>query len=158
MNSKNTLRSLFILLLATIVATTQPSSAVVPDKGPNASGEGQVTFNFEQIDFSFHVKVNKNRKKAKGWAQFDNLSDQTQVVIKIDCALFRSFDLVTLAGTVQHSDDPAFPEDSMVVFTATDEDSPFGDSITPLIHTTEDCSFDVLGLRRLNFGDIQIEP
>jgi hypothetical protein len=158
LNSKNTLRPLLILFLATIVATTQPSSAIVPDKGPNASGEGRFTSFFsEQIDFSFHVKVNKNGK-GKGWAQFDNLSDQTHVVIKINCVNIRPFDVATMSGTVQHSDDPAFPKDATVVFTATDEDSPFGDRITPLVVEEElDCEFDVLGLR-LIVGDIRIEP
>ena len=157
MNSKNALRSLFILLLATIVATTQPSSATVPDKGPNASGEGQFTSFFQPIDFSFsfHVKVNKNGK-GKGWARFDNLSTQTHVVVKIDCVSITSF-VATMSGTVQHSDDPAFPKDANVGFTATDRHPIFGDRITRLV--IGDCEFGpVLGLSRLNFGDIRIEP
>ena len=160
MNSKNTLRALFILLLATIVATTQPSSAIAPDKGPNASGEGEVTFllltEVDRVDFSFNVKVNKNGK-AKGWARFDNLSTQTQVVVKIDCAIITSF-VAQMSGTVQHSDDPAFPKDANVAFTATDSHPGFGDSITPLVVTpSSDCE-PVLGLRPLVFGDIRIEP
>lgn len=166
MNSKTTLRALF-MLLATLVVTTQPSSAIAPDKGPNASGEGQVRFGSDvllppqpprTIDFSFHAKENKNGK-ARGWARFDNLSTQTQVVVKIDCANIRPF-VATMSGTVQHSDDPAFPVDANVVFTATDSHPIFGDSITPLIVTSFDfgCEFGLLGLRRLDFGDIRIEP
>jgi hypothetical protein len=156
LNSKNILQPLLILFLVTIVATTQPSSAIAPDKGPNASGEGQFTFFSEPIDFSFHVKVNKNGKE-KGWARFDNLSDQTHVVVKIDCVSIRP-GVATMSGTVQQSDAPALPKDATVVFTATDEHSLFGDRITPLFVTPEDCQFDVLGLSLLAFGDIRIEP
>ena len=162
LNSKDTLRPLFILLMATIVATTQPSSAIVPDRGPNASGDGQVTFDIgpqagNTIDFSFRVKENKNGKD-QGWARFDNLTTQTHVAVKIDCVNITTFS-ATLSGTVQRSDDPAFPEGAHVAFSATDRHPVFGDRITPLIVITEfDCDIPVLGLRLLNFGDIRIEP
>ena len=158
MNSQNILRVLFLLLLATIVATTQPSSAIVPDKGPSASGEGRITnFNADQIDFSFHAKVNKNGT-GKGIAQFDNVSDQTHVVVKINCVNISSASVATMTGTVQHSDDPAYPKDANVGFTATDRQLTFGDSITPLLVGPVDCEIDLLGLRPLISGDIQIEP
>ena len=162
LNSKNTLRPLLILLLVTIVATTQPSSAIVPDKGPNASGDGQVTFIFgpqtgNTIDFSFRVKENKNGK-AHGWARFDNLSAQTHVAVKMDCVNVTTFS-ATMSGTVQRSNDPAFPEGAHVAFSATDRHPVFGDRITPLIVISEfDCDIPVLGLHLLNFGDIRIEP
>lgn len=162
MNSKNTLRTLF-MLLATIFASTQASSAIALDKGPSASGEGQVRFDFPGppriIDFSFHVKENKDGKE-KGWARFDNLSTGTHVFVKINCVNILPF-VATMSGTVQHSDDPAFPEDAIVVFTATDRHPGFGDRITPLVITPADfdCVFGaVLGLRLLDFGDIRIEP
>jgi hypothetical protein len=156
LNSQNILRVLFILLLVTIVATTQPSSAIVPDKGPSASGKGRVTFSAGQIDFSFHAKENKNGKE-NGLAQFDNLSAQTHVVVKINCVNITPF-VGTMSGTVLHSDDPAFPKDATVIFTATDNHPGFGDSITPLLVATFDCEFEVLGLRPLQSGDIVIEP
>ena len=158
MNSKNTLRLLFIFILATIVATTQSSSAIVPDKGPSASGEGQFTFNSDRIDFSFQAKLNKNGK-GHGRAEFDNLSDQTHVVVKINCVIIFTT-VAELTGIVQQSDDPALPEGTKVIFAATDRDPGFGDSITPLVLTPneEDCGITPLGLTPLNFGDILIEP
>ena len=157
MNSQNILRVSFLLLLATIVAVTQPSSAIVPDKGPSASGEGQFNSSAGLIDFSFHAKVNKNGTE-KGVAHFDNVSNQTHVVVKIDCVNISSPFVATMSGTVQHSDDPAYPKDANVVFTATDRELNFGDSITPLLVASFNCEIDLLGLRPLISGDIQIEP
>jgi hypothetical protein len=158
LNSQNFLRALFILLLATIVATTQPSSATAPDNGPNASGEGQFRYIHVPIDyaFSFDVRVNKNGK-GKGWARFDNLTDQTHILVKIDCVRIAPFE-VTMSGAVQHSDDPNLPKGMEVGFTATDNHPGFGDRITPPFVSSLGCEFEFLGLSPLTSGEIRIEP
>ena len=119
MNSKLILFSLvFSLLVATGVATTQPSSVIAPQTGPAAFGQGEFSFNSELISFSFEAHANK-KGHARGRAVFDNLSTQTQVVVKIDCLRIDSSEAL-ITGTVLHSDDPDFPKLTDVIFAATD--------------------------------------
>jgi len=165
MNIKYIFPPLFILLLATIVATNRPSSAVALDKGPAAFGEGQFTFFGEVVNFSFHAKLHKNGI-AKGRAEFENLSDQTKVVVDIDCLSVDTALGASMSGTVKRSDDPAFPEAAKVLFAAIDGEGPLfppEDQITPLFifppfpgatcHNTAP-----LTILPLDDGEIRVEP
>jgi hypothetical protein len=134
------LSPLLISLIIVFVATTQPSSAIAPEHGPSASGNGAFSFfnglRTESFSFSFDARANKN-DHATGQAEFDNLTTQTQVVVKINC-LDVSGGIAVMTGRVQHSDDPDFPKSTNVIFAATDfELFPFfgGDTITPLFVT-----------------------
>ena len=131
------LSPLLISLIIIFVAATQPSSAIAPDHGPSAFGNGG--FNFfngvrtESFHYSFDARANKN-DHATGQAQFDNLTAQTQVVVKINC-LDVNGGIAVISGRVQHSDDPDLPKSTNVIFAATDFDLfPFfgDDTITPL--------------------------
>jgi hypothetical protein len=127
---KNALLHLLILLLV-ILASPPPSlSVIAPESGPVATGEGQFTFNGEQVDFSFQAKANKNGA-ARGRALFETA--ETSVEVKIDCLSVGSF-TASLSGTVKKTDDPAFPKHAQVVFAAFDGDLFAGrpDEITPL--------------------------
>ena len=137
------LSPLLISLILVLVVTTQPSSAIAPDHGPSASGAGGFSFfnglRTEVFSYSFDARANKN-DHATGQAQFDNLTDQTQVVVKINC-LDVSGGVAVMTGRVQHSDDPDFPKSTNVIFAATDfELFPFfgGDTITPLFAVPAD--------------------
>lgn len=133
---------LVILILAAIVATTSTSAAIVPKHGPSAFGAGQFRFpsqNGDRIElwrFSFEAIANKNGH-TRGRAQFENLTAQTQVTVRINClSVFADFDtaFAVMSGTVLHSDDAALPKMEKVVFVATDH--PFmptsgADTISP---------------------------
>ena len=131
MNIKSTFPALLILLAATIIAPTQPSSAITPDHGPSAFGQGQFRYFTELVDFSFEVRANKNGN-AHGRAVFEYLSTQTRVVVKIDCLRIDSSDAL-MTGSVLQSDDPDFPKSTNVVFAAIDGETQ--DYITPLFMT-----------------------
>jgi hypothetical protein len=157
MRIRNSFSPLLLLLLLTTIATTQSSSAIAPEHGPSASGAGEFTFNFEQWEFSFDAAANKNGH-ARGRAVFDNLSSQTQVVVKINCLRVNSFEAV-MTGTVLHSDDPDLPKSTEVVFAATDGLS--FDTITPLFaFSFPDCNSAAspLTIFRLSGDAIQIQP
>jgi hypothetical protein len=141
MNIRSTFLPLLILIVATLFVTTEPSSAIAPDHGPSAFGQG--SFNFfngvrtEHWGFSFEATANKN-DRARGRAVFnilDNLT-QTEVVVKIDCMNVSSFSGIgnaRMLGTVLHSDDPGFPKGAQVVFAAEDNSNIFRqDIITPI--------------------------
>jgi hypothetical protein len=121
---------LSFLMLAAIATSTQASSAVVPDLGPSAFGQGEFSFLSEHWIFSFDVKANKHGR-ATGRAVFDILrgSTQSQVVVKINCLDVvgpTGFASALMTGTVLHSDDPEFPKGAKVVFGAEDNSaSPF---------------------------------
>ena len=132
---------LLVLLLATTFATTQPSSAVAPDQGASAFGQGEFfnRFHNEDWSFAFDVTANKNGQ-ARGRATFDILHNatQTHVVVRINCLDVQgSSGLATavMTGFVLHSDDPNFPKRAKVIFAA-DDNSAFPtirpDLITPL--------------------------
>jgi hypothetical protein len=124
-------------LIIIVVATTQPSSAIAPEHGPSATGNGGFHFfngfRSDSFSFSFDARSNKNGN-ATGRAQFDNLTEQTEVVVKIDC-LDVDGGIAVMSGRVLHSDDPDLPKSTHVIFAATDFALfPFfgSDTITPL--------------------------
>ena len=141
--------TLAFLILAAIVFTTQPSSAVAPDNGPSASGQGEFAFfngtRTEQWSYTFDVTANKNGN-ARGRAIFDiteNLT-QTQVVVKVNCLNVTGstgFVEALMTGTVLHSDDPFYPKGENVIFAAVDSDLPtfYFDLITPIFAFEGDC-------------------
>ena len=143
MKTTSTFTPLVILILAAIVATTSTSAAIVPKHGPSASGAGLFRFRDSQSErteiwsFSFEAVANKNGR-TRGQAQFDNLTAQTQVVVRINClriveGLFPP--RAVISGTVLHSDDPDLPKLQDVLFAASDGPllpSFTSDTITPL--------------------------
>lgn len=143
MNIRSTFPPLLILIVAILFVTTQRSSAIVPDHGPSASGQGSFDFfngvRTEHWGFSFEARANKN-DRARGRAVFNILDNvtQTEVVVKIDCMNVSSFSGISdarMLGTVLHSDDPGFPKGAQVVFAAEDNSgSPIfrQDIITPI--------------------------
>ncbi len=160
------LSPLLLSLIIIALATTQSTSAIAPDHGPSASGAGGFSFfnglRTEVFSYSFDARANKNGH-ATGTAQFDNLTDQTQVVVKINC-LNVSGGVAVLSGRVQHSDDPDLPKSTNVIFGATDfELFPFfgGDTITPLFATPSP-DFDCNDGQPLTIlpagGEIHIQP
>lgn len=65
-------------------ATAQSSSAVVPQKGSEAFGNGQFTFQRELIDFSFDARANENGKShGQAHFTFTSSSGQTEVTVRI---------------------------------------------------------------------------
>ena len=118
----------FSLVVAACITTTQPSSA--KESGPTASGHGEFNFNNELISFSFEAQGNEKRH-GRGRAVFDNLTTQTQVIVKIDCLRVIGSDAL-ITGTVLHSDDPDFPKSTDVVFDAFDGQGNSPDTMTPL--------------------------
>ncbi len=158
MNLRHILQPLLLsLLVATIVATTQPSSAIAPETGPAAFGEGEFRFNNELVSFSLEAHANK-KGHARGRAVFDNLSTQTQVVVKIDCLRIDSFDAL-ITGTVLHSDDPDFPKSADVVFAASDGRGVRPDIMTPLfISPFPDCNTGSPPLTMFEVGNILVQP
>lgn len=169
MNIRNNFSLLLTLLFVTLVATVQSSSAVVPQKGSQAFGEGQFTFQGAQIDFSFDAKANENGK-AQGQAQFTFTRSltQTEVTIRIKCLNTSDPTAASISGVVQHSDDPDYPKHASVLFVAIDKSNFPGptstpDQITPLIALSPDpkdvnCNLFPLTILDLDFGDIEIVP
>src|SRR6185503_5218763 len=86
MNLRNKFSLMLGLVLVALVATPHSSSAVLPQNGPEAFGEGQFRFQGEQIDFSFNAKANKNgRVHGRAQFTFTSLSGQTEVTVRINC-------------------------------------------------------------------------
>jgi len=158
MNTKQIFFSLvFSLLVATSVAMTPPSSVIEPQNGPSAFGQGEFSFNNEVISFSFEANANKN-SHARGRAVFDNLSTQTQVVVKIDCLRVDSFEAL-ITGTVLHSNDPDFPKLTDVIFAASDGQGIRPDTITPLfVSPFPDCNTGSPPLTIFQVENIVIQP
>ena len=169
MNSKRVFTFLVLFLLAAVVTTTRPSSAVTLDDKRSAFGEGQFSFfNFasppftEHVAFSFSATMNENGK-GRGRATFEYLTTQTRVEVKINCASV-STSAAVMTGRVQHSDDPDFPKGVNVVFVAIDGSKlpvQFFDRITPIFVLPDelDCNDGVEPLTILiPSGDIVIEP
>ena len=152
MNTRTIFLSLvFSLLVATNVATTQPP-------GPAAFGQGEFNFNGELISFSFEAHANQ-KNHARGRAVFDNLTNQTQVVVKIDCLRVHSFEAL-ITGTVLHSDDPDFPKSADVIFAATDGQGLRPDTMTPLfVSPFPDCNAAAPPLTMFDVDNsIEIQP
>jgi hypothetical protein len=161
MNTRTTLSVLLVLILTTVVATTQTSSATASN-GPEAFGDGQFRFNNELVHFSFHAKANKNGH-ASGRAQYDNLTTQTTVLVRINC-LSASVFTASMGGIVLHSNDPDFPKGARVLFAASDDSLvlPGGvDDITPLFvnpFLDLDCNdTQPLTILPVENGDVRIE-
>lgn len=143
MQRRATFPALILIILSAIAASTQSSSAVVPDHGPSAFGEGEFSFRndlgTEQWSYSFEVVANKNGH-ARGQAIFNILenSTPTQVVVKVKCldvSESSGFLSASITGTVLHSDNPEFPKQATVLFGAVDSSgtpTPSSDIITRL--------------------------
>ena len=134
---------LVILILAAIVATASTPAAIVPEHGPSAFGAGLFRFRNPRTDrteiwsFSFEAIANKYGQ-TRGKAQFENLTAQTQVDVRINC-LSVYFGINTafavMSGRVLHSDDPDLPKLQNVIFAASDGPvlpTSDADTITPL--------------------------
>ena len=157
MNTKQIFPSLLLSLLVAATVVTNQSSATAIENGPAASGHGEFTFNHELINFSFEAHANQ-KNHARGRAVFDNLSTQTQVVVKIDCLRVDSFEAL-ITGTVLHSDDPDFPKLTNVIFAALDGHGVSPDIITPLfISPFPDCNSGAPPLTMFEVEDIEIQP
>ncbi len=171
MNLKRVLAFLVISLPLVVFTSSQPSSATKPDPDPSIFGEGTFTFmnpiamRTQHFEFSFEATVNKNGK-GRGHAQFNNLTTQTQIEVKLDCVTLSQADAV-MSGRVQHSDDPGFPKHMRVVFAAIDGSQipfPFADRITPIFETfifpglENDCTGGPLTILPLDSGDIVVQP
>ena len=173
MNIRISFSLLLALLLTTLFVTAQPSSAVAPQKGLEAFGEGQFRFPGTRVNFSFDAQANQNRR-AHGQAHFTFTSlltqAQTEVTVRIKC-LNGAPTAVTMSGFVQASDDPNFPKHAPVVFAVVDINNfPLPgsgvDQITPLFVIPEfflpevsDCRPPPpLSLLNLDFGSIEIVP
>ena len=156
MNSRTIFLSVvFTLLVATSVVTTQP--VIEPQTGPAAFGQGDFTFNNEVISFSFEAHANQ-KNHARGRAVFDNLSNQTQVVVKIDCLRVDSFEAL-ITGTVLHSNDPDFPKSTDVIFAASDGQGIRPDTITPLfVSPFPDCNTGASPLTIFQTDNIVVQP
>ena len=151
MNTRTIFLSLvFTLLVAVNVSTTQT--------GPAAFGQGEFTFNGELIRFSFEAHANQ-KNHARGRAVFDNVTNQTEVVVKIDCLRVDSFEALIM-GTVLHSDDPDFPKSTDVIFSATDGQGIRPDTMTPLfVSPFPDCNTAAPPLTRFDVDNsIDIQP
>jgi hypothetical protein len=171
MKRRRTFPPLVILILTVLIATTLTSAAILPEHGPSASGAGVFRFRnshterLEVWSFSFEATSNKNGH-TRGRAQFDNLTAQTQVVVRIKCLSVGSAlntDFAAMSGTVLHSDDPDLPKSENVVFAATDGPLLPGssaDTITPLFSFPGmDChDGEPLTVLPVEDGDIQIQP
>ncbi len=158
MKSKYVFVSLVLsLLVTTSIATTQTSSAMVPKTGAAAFGHGEFTFNNELFSFSFDAQANEKRH-ARGRAVFDNLSAQTEVVVRIDCLRVEGF-TASLTGTVLHSDDPDFPKSTDVIFAAFDGQGSFPDIVTPLfVSPFPDCNEAGVPLTMFPVDEIVVRP
>lgn len=173
MKKRSTFPTLIILffVLAAVLVTTSPSATTLPDHGPSASGAGLFRFRnpagrTELWSFSFEAVANKNGG-TRGRAQFDNLTAQTQVVVRINCL---SVELginsvgAVMSGRVLHSDDPGLPKLQKVIFAATDGPllpTSNSDTITPLFplirSAGDDChNTQPLTILPVEDGDIQI--
>jgi len=171
MKIRTTFSLLLLSLIITFIATTQPSSAVMPDHGGSAFGQGRFSFftdrGTEGWAYSFDAVANKNGQ-ARGRATFDigkNLN-ATHVEVKINCLNVigsAGFATAIMSGTVLHSDDPEFPKRANVIFAAEDNsNSPTlrPDIITRLFVFEADCheGGEPLTFFNQNPDAIHIEP
>lgn len=172
MKSRSTFPPLVILILAALVVTTGTSAAVMPEQGPSAFGAGLFSFRnsageSERWSFSFEAIANKNGK-TRGRAEFDNLTTQTHIVVKINCLSVTSdinSTFAVIVGRILHSDDPNLPKFENVIFAASDGGLPpifNSDTITPPFlfpFTDHDChDTQPLTVLAVEDGDIEIQP
>ena len=134
MSTKTVFTILGVLLLIPLALNTQQSSASAAAFASSATGSGSFLFLQEEYAFSFSATVNSGTS-GKGVAQFDNLSAQTSVSVKLNCVKISGAEVV-MSGKVVDTTDSDFPKNSNVVFGAIDGPlSPipfFVDRITPL--------------------------
>jgi hypothetical protein len=173
MKRKSTFPALviLILILGAVFVTTSPLAAILPEHGPSASGAGLFSFRnnlgkTERWSFSFEAIANKNGQ-TRGRAQFDNLTAQTHVVVRINCLSVTSelnTAFAVIGGTVLHSDDPDLPRLQNVLFAASDGPLPpvsTSDTITPLFpfpFAEQDChDTQPLTILPVEDGDIKIQ-
>ena len=135
MSTKTFFTILGVLLLIPLALNTQQSSANAAAFASSATGSGSFLFLGEEYAFSFSASVNSGTTSGKGVAQFDNLSAQTSVSVKLNCVKISGAEVV-MSGKVVETTDSDFPKNSNVVFGAIDGPlSPipfFVDRITPL--------------------------
>lgn len=171
MKSRNTFPPVAVLFFATLLVTAAPPAAVRPDHGPSAVGAGLFRFrNFigqtELWSFSFEAIANKTGQ-TRGQAQFDNLTAQTHLVVRINCLSVTAginSSYAVIGGRVLHSDDPNLPKLENVLFAASDGPLPpiaSSDTITPPFpfpFTDHDChDTQPLTILAVEDGDIQIQ-
>lgn len=167
MKRRSTFPPLVILILTTFALTNATSAALTPDHGPSASGSGlfrfldPVTERSELWSFSFEAVANKNGQ-TRGRAEFENLTDQTRVVVRINCLSVDSA-FAVISGIVLHSDNPDLPKKINVVFAASDGQLlpvPGLDTITPpFSFPGQDChDGQPLTILPVEDGDIHIQP
>jgi len=129
---------LLILVLSFLVASIS-SAAIAPQHGPSARGAGQfLEPGVGRWQFSFEAIANKNGR-ARGRAEFDNLTTQTQIDIRIDCLRVHTSEAL-ITGIVLHSDDVDLPKGTNVEFAAVDGDlvsATFPDIITPVFPNSD---------------------
>jgi hypothetical protein len=134
MSTKIIFTILFLFVLISISATTERTSALTAFV-PSATGEGSFLFSDEEWAFSFNATVNGSGTSGKGTAQFDNLTAQTSVSVKINCVKIVGAEAV-ISGKVVDTTDSDYPKNSNVLFGLIDGSlSPvpfFVDRITPL--------------------------
>lgn len=164
---KRSFLPLVLMIIAAIVFATPQSAATVQDHGPSAFGTGQfrfinpITSRGEDWSFSFEAEANKNGS-ARGRAEFDNLTAQTQVTVRINCLSVDSA-FAVLSGEVLHSNDPNLPKLDTVIFAASDAELlPMlsFDTITPLFSSGGRTCHDTqpLTILEVDNGDIEIQP
>ena len=157
---------LVILILTAILVSTPSAVAVVAEHGPSASGSGLFRFRnplaqTELWSFSFEARANKNGQ-ARGRAQFENLTAQTQVVVRINCLSVDS-PFAIMSGRILHSDDPNLPKLTNVIFAASDGQllpNPGVDTITPPFPLPGNNCQDTqpLTILPVEDGNIEIQP
>ena len=167
MTRRSTFPPLVVLILAVLIATTSTSQAIVPEHGPSASGSGNFNLrnqfgNAEVWSFSFEALSNKNGQ-AHGQAQFDDLTAQTQVIMRINCLSVEDSAFAVMSGRVLRSNDPDRPKGEVAVFAASDGEllpTPSFDTITPpFSFPGHDChGGQPLTILPVENGDIEILP
>lgn len=166
MKIRSTVSPLAMLVLAALVTTSPSVEATLKDNGPSASGFGQFRFfnsftnRSEVWSFSFEAQANK-KDHATGRARFENLTAQTETVVRINC-LNVDGAFAVMTGRVLHSDDPFLPKSENVVFAIRDGQLltiPSFDTITPLFPFFGDChDGEPLTILPVENGDIEIQP
>ena len=175
MKRQRTFPVLIILsfILAAMFVSTSPFAATASQHGSSASGAGRFRFRNSQTglteiwSFSFEAVANKNGQ-TRGRAQFDNLTAQTQVVVRINClsvSLGINSAIASVGGRVLHSDDPDLPKSQNVIFAASDGPllpTSTADTITPPFQfpfVGHDChDTQPLTILPVEDGDIQVQP
>lgn len=134
MNARTVFTLLVVFLFGTLAVTTERAAPLAFVS--SASGEGSFLFGQDEYAFSFNATATSaTSTSGKGTAEFDNLTTQTSVTVKLNCVKIAGAEAV-MSGKVVETTDPDFPKNSNVVFGAIDGVlSPipfFVDRMTPL--------------------------